>query len=100
MKRECPGITVQVFSDRDISDKRGEMEAALQGADMFFGSLLFDYDQVGDSFRYPTMLWLCESHPKGESSSSSAAGTLLECDRTEAVLHSLCITLAQYTCTL
>ena len=46
MKRECPGIDVQVFSDRDIADKRAEMEAALQGADMFFGSLLFDYDQV------------------------------------------------------
>ena len=47
VKRECPGINVQVFSDRDISDKKGEIEAALQGADVFFGSLLFDYDQVG-----------------------------------------------------
>ena len=47
VKRECPGINVQVFSDRDISDKKDEMEAALQGADVFFGSLLFDYDQVG-----------------------------------------------------
>lgn len=46
VKRECPGINVQVFSDRDITDKRPEMEAALQGADVFFGSLLFDYDQV------------------------------------------------------
>ena len=46
VKRECPGIDVQVFSDRDIADKRSEMEAALQGADVFFGSLLFDYDQV------------------------------------------------------
>ena len=35
-----------MFSDRDISDKRAEMEATLQGADVFFGSLLFDYDQV------------------------------------------------------
>ena len=48
VKRECPGIDVQVFSDRDITDKRAEMEAALQGADVFFGSLLFDYDQVRD----------------------------------------------------
>ena len=47
VKSECPGINVEVFSDRDISDKKGEMEAALQGADVFFGSLLFDYDQVG-----------------------------------------------------
>lgn len=46
VRRECPGIDVQVFSDRDIADRRGEMEAALQGADVFFGSLLFDYDQV------------------------------------------------------
>ena len=46
MRRECPGIDVQVFSDRDIADKRSEMEVALQGAEVFFGSLLFDYDQV------------------------------------------------------
>lgn len=46
VKRECPGIDIQVFSDLDITDKRAEMEAALQGADVFFGSLLFDYDQV------------------------------------------------------
>lgn len=46
VKRECPGIDVRVYSDRDIADKRAEMEAALQGADVFFGSLLFDYDQV------------------------------------------------------
>lgn len=52
MKRKCPGIDVQVFSDRDIADKRAEMEAALQGADMFFGSLLFDYDQVLKSLSF------------------------------------------------
>jgi len=52
VKRECPGIDVQVFSDRDIADKRAEMEAALQGADMFFGSLLFDYDQVLKSLSF------------------------------------------------
>ena len=55
VKRECPGINVQVFSDRDISDKKGEIEAALQGADMFFGSLLFDYDQVSN-IRFPPQL--------------------------------------------
>lgn len=44
--RDCPGVDVRVFSDRDILGKRAEVEAALQGADVFFGSLLFDYDQV------------------------------------------------------
>ena len=37
-----------MFSDRNISAKRAEVEAALQSADVFFGSLLFDYDQVLD----------------------------------------------------
>jgi magnesium chelatase subunit H len=39
-------LDIRVFSDRDINTKRSEVEAALQGADVFFGSLLFDYDQV------------------------------------------------------
>ena len=44
-----PGLTVSVFSDADISGpRRGELEAALEGADAFFGSLLFDYDQVSE----------------------------------------------------
>jgi magnesium chelatase subunit H len=42
----CPELDIRVFSDRDISSKRHEVEAALAGADVFFGSLLFDYDQV------------------------------------------------------
>ena len=33
-------------SDRDIVSQRPRVEAALDGADVFFGSLLFDYDQV------------------------------------------------------
>jgi magnesium chelatase subunit H len=37
---------MQVFSDRDIASQRPRVEAALAGADVFFGSLLFDYDQV------------------------------------------------------
>ncbi|EIE25813.1 hydrogenobyrinic acid a,c-diamide cobaltochelatase, partial [Coccomyxa subellipsoidea C-169] len=44
--RECPGVRVKVFSDRDIQTKQPEIEEALRGADVFFGSLLFDYDQV------------------------------------------------------
>ncbi|MBD2435183.1 magnesium chelatase subunit H [Nostoc sp. FACHB-110] len=42
----CPDLDIRVFSDRDITSKRAEVEAALRDADVFFGSLLFDYDQV------------------------------------------------------
>jgi magnesium chelatase subunit H len=42
----CSELDIRVFSDRDLSNKRTEVEAALNGADVFFGSLLFDYDQV------------------------------------------------------
>ena len=47
----CSGLDIRVFSDRDINSKQTEVETALQDADVFFGSLLFDYDQV---------LWLRE----------------------------------------
>ncbi|WP_138501640.1 magnesium chelatase subunit H [Nostoc sp. PA-18-2419] len=42
----CSQLDIRVFSDRDLTTKRLEVEAALDGADVFFGSLLFDYDQV------------------------------------------------------
>ncbi|MCC5634607.1 magnesium chelatase subunit H [Nostoc sp. CHAB 5844] len=42
----CPDLDIRVFSDRDITSKRAEVETALHDADVFFGSLLFDYDQV------------------------------------------------------
>ena len=42
----CSGLDIRVFSDRDINSKQTEVETALQNADVFFGSLLFDYDQV------------------------------------------------------
>jgi magnesium chelatase subunit H len=42
----CPELDICLFSDRDITIKPREVEAALQQADVFFGSLLFDYDQV------------------------------------------------------
>ena len=35
-----------MFSDRDIESRREEVAAALDGAEVFFGSLLFDFDQV------------------------------------------------------
>ncbi|MBD2206274.1 magnesium chelatase subunit H [Calothrix sp. FACHB-1219] len=42
----CLDLDIRVFSDRDITTKRQEVETALQGAEVFFGSLIFDYDQV------------------------------------------------------
>ena len=42
----CQNLDVRVFSDRAITSHQAEVEAALDGADVFFGSLLFDYDQV------------------------------------------------------
>lgn len=44
--KQRQGLSIRVFSDRDIASQRQEIEAALHGADVFFGSLLFDYDQV------------------------------------------------------
>ena len=42
----CPDLDIRVFSDRDISTQPEAIATALQAADVFFGSLLFDYDQV------------------------------------------------------
>jgi magnesium chelatase subunit H len=42
----CGELDIRVFSDRDITTNRSEVEAALKDADVFFGSLLFDYDEV------------------------------------------------------
>ena len=47
----CPELDIQVFSDRDLTSQPEVVAAALQEAQVFFGSLLFDYDQV---------LWLQE----------------------------------------
>ncbi|HEY9845617.1 MAG TPA: magnesium chelatase subunit H, partial [Candidatus Caenarcaniphilales bacterium] len=46
-----PTLNIQVFSDRDLTTNPVAVETALQQAEVFFGSLLFDYDQV---------LWLRE----------------------------------------
>jgi magnesium chelatase subunit H len=45
-QERCPELEIQVFSDRDLSAHPDKVEMALQGADVFFASLLFDYDQV------------------------------------------------------
>lgn len=48
-REKCELLEVQVFSDRDIATQKDKIEAALEEADVFFGSLLFDYDQVRTS---------------------------------------------------
>lgn len=45
-QQRCPELEVKVFSDRDLTSHPDQVETALQRADVFFGSLLFDYDQV------------------------------------------------------
>ena len=42
----CHGLEVRVFSDRALADEPDAVAAALLNADVFFGSLLFDYDAV------------------------------------------------------
>jgi magnesium chelatase subunit H len=42
----CNGLEVIFFSDRDITTSSDKIETALQSADVFFASLIFDYDQV------------------------------------------------------
>ncbi|MBE9218514.1 magnesium chelatase subunit H [Dolichospermum flos-aquae] len=42
----CPDLDIRVFSDRNITTNSTEVETALKNADVFFGSLIFDYDQV------------------------------------------------------
>ena len=46
LAKRCPWVELVVFSDRDIEANREAVAAALEGADVFFGSLLFDFDQV------------------------------------------------------
>lgn len=48
---QCSQLDIRVFSDRDLTSNPTEIESALKQADVFFASLLFDYDQV---------LWLRE----------------------------------------
>ncbi len=50
-QQRCPELDIRVFSDRSLTTEPDAVEAALKDADVFFGSLIFDYDQV---------LWLRE----------------------------------------
>ncbi|MGD1931930.1 MAG: magnesium chelatase subunit H [Leptolyngbyaceae cyanobacterium] len=49
--QRCPDLEIHVFSDRDIAQQPAAIAQSLDGADVFFASLIFDYDQV---------LWLRE----------------------------------------
>jgi magnesium chelatase subunit H len=49
--QRCPELAISVFSDRDLAANPAAVESALQQADVFFASLIFDYEQV---------LWLRE----------------------------------------
>ncbi|WP_218082408.1 magnesium chelatase subunit H [Anthocerotibacter panamensis] len=51
----CSELDIQTFSDRDITQNPEQVAHALDGAQVFLGSLLFDYDQV---------LWLKEQVAK------------------------------------
>ncbi|MEG4493924.1 cobaltochelatase subunit CobN [Microcoleus sp. D3_18_C4] len=42
----CQGLEVRVFSDRALAEEPDAVATALSNADVFFGSLLFDYDAV------------------------------------------------------
>ncbi len=45
-QQQCPELEIFVFSNRDLANSPEKVETALQGAQVFFASLLFDYDQV------------------------------------------------------
>ncbi|QIZ70958.1 magnesium chelatase subunit H [Oxynema aestuarii] len=42
----CRELEIEIFSDRDLATDPEAIARALDGADVFFASLLFDYDQV------------------------------------------------------
>ena len=42
----CPGLDVKVFSDRSLSEDPKTVATALKDAQVFFASLIFDYEQV------------------------------------------------------
>ncbi|NJO78983.1 MAG: magnesium chelatase subunit H [Cyanobacteria bacterium RM1_2_2] len=45
-QKRTPDLEILVFSDRDLAAQPAVIEAALQEANVFFASLIFDYDQV------------------------------------------------------
>ncbi len=45
-QQRCPDLDIRVFCDRDLLAQPDAIADALQNADVFFASLIFDYDQV------------------------------------------------------
>src|SRR4028118_1678688 len=45
-QKRCPELDIRVFSNRSLTTEPAVIEEALKDADVFFGSLIFDYDQV------------------------------------------------------
>ncbi|HEY9669835.1 MAG TPA: magnesium chelatase subunit H [Waterburya sp.] len=45
-QQRCPELDIRVFSDCALTTEPAAVEAALKDADVFFASLIFDYDQV------------------------------------------------------
>jgi magnesium chelatase subunit H len=44
--QRCPELDIRVFSDQSLTTEPAAVEEALKDADVFFASLIFDYDQV------------------------------------------------------
>lgn len=42
----CPELELVVFTDRDVTEDAAGVAKALETADAFFASLVFDYDNV------------------------------------------------------
>ena len=51
----CPDLDIRVFSDRALTTEPETVAESLKGAQVFFASLIFDYDQVcGCAIAYNT----------------------------------------------
>jgi hypothetical protein len=69
----CPSIRVVVFTDRDVMTQPAMVAAALEEADVFFGSLLFDYDQVCILYKHAFLKCVFPQRLR------SGGGTLVTC---------------------
>lgn len=46
LRETCPELELVVFTDRDVTEDAPRVAKALETADAFFASLVFDYDNV------------------------------------------------------
>jgi magnesium chelatase subunit H len=62
-QQRCPELDIRVFSDQSLTTEPDAVEEALKDADVFFGSLIFDYDQVlwlrDRTSSIPSRFWRC-----------------------------------------